>query len=167
MVGFPERFAYESTPANLDYDDEVLLDRAKCIDHIAEYCDSNFCVLKEILRSNGTEPYEGFCGQCTHGYVWCPTKQAVLYSDFGLDTLLQIRALYDLKYIESQQEGRDIGKQEALDDWINFCAAEFRKLFNKGVRNPEIFIKRCVIPGMHRAIEKRIGKRERQMAVAV
>jgi hypothetical protein len=155
IAPFPEEFSTQSTPPILEYDEEVLLVRAKCLDQIAEHCDVHFCVLKEMLRSNGKQPYEGFCQSCSKGSVWCPTKQAILYSAMGLDALLQMRAQYDLKYIESSNLGADVGKDGALQDWISYCTGKFRELFNQGVRNPETILQRCVLPAVDQAVEKR------------
>lgn len=51
----------------------------------------------------------------------------------------QLRLIYDYKYMISKREDRDIGKERAFSEFIQFYGARFAEVYKSGMTNGELF----------------------------
>jgi hypothetical protein len=71
----------------------------------------------------------------------CFLKELVLSSGFSDRQAEQIRLVYDYKYMKSKEEGRDIGRERALKEFIEKYAKKFADVYQDGMKHKELFKK--------------------------
>lgn len=70
---------------------------------------------------------------------WCFLRELVDHMGLGDRQVEQIRLVYDYKYLKSKVEGKDIGRQRALEEFINRYGQKFAEVYKEGMKNGELF----------------------------
>ena len=72
---------------------------------------------------------------------WCFLKELVLSSGFSDRQAEQVRLIYDYKYMQSEEEGKDIGRERALKEFIAQYSKKFAEVYQDGMKHDELFSK--------------------------
>ncbi|VVB82582.1 Uncharacterised protein [uncultured archaeon] len=80
------------------------------------------------------------CGQlsCDENN-WCFFRELVESTGLSERQIEQARLIYDYKYLQSQREGNDIGKQRATQEFIAQYGKKFAEVYKDGMRNGDLF----------------------------
>jgi hypothetical protein len=98
---------------------------------ISEYGDANYCTVRDFLGRAGLPVSLESCVNCNGSSRMCRNKLTLLESRYQDRLLLQIKEIEMIKYSASTLEGRDVGWEYAVDEWLAKFAPEFRKLNDK------------------------------------
>lgn len=70
---------------------------------------------------------------------WCFLKELVLSSGFSDRQALQVRLVYDYKFMTSRAKGYDIGREIAFKEFIAQYASRFAEVYQEGMKRKELF----------------------------
>jgi len=70
---------------------------------------------------------------------WCFLKEIIGSFGLGDRNAEQIRLVYDYKFMESQKEDNDIGKERAFTEFISLYGKRFDEVYKEGMKNGELF----------------------------
>jgi len=77
--------------------------------------------------------------ECPSKDKWCFIREILSSVDFGEREDEHVRLVFDYKFLQSVEEGKDIGEERALNEWITKGYAErFLKIYNPGMRHEEL-----------------------------
>ena len=70
---------------------------------------------------------------------WCFFRE--LFENDGLSDEMaeQVRLIYDYKYMQSEIEGKDIGKQRAFHEFADKYGKKFHEMYKEGMKRKELF----------------------------
>ena len=105
-------------------------------------CHNGYCTFVELLQERGIPvPVERRC-YGAHGQ--CPIKEAVASSSLTDMDIVQFACLEELKLAESQQAGRDIGRQHAREIWAKgFYTIRVCRLYKSGMNLQQLYRALC------------------------
>ena len=69
---------------------------------------------------------------------WCFLKDLLLTSGFSDRQAEQVRLIYDYRYMQSKEEGKDIGRERALKEFIEKYAKKFADVYQDGMKHKEL-----------------------------
>lgn len=72
------------------------------------------------------------------GEGWCFFKELALHSGLNDRMAEQIRIIYDYKFIQSENEGYDIGIQRASMEFCEQYAATYSDIWHEGITHEEL-----------------------------
>jgi hypothetical protein len=70
---------------------------------------------------------------------WCFFRELVESTGLSDRQLEQTRLMYDYKYLQSREEGKDIGKQRAVQEFINKYGKKFDEVYQPDMKNGDLF----------------------------
>ncbi len=70
---------------------------------------------------------------------WCFFRDLVESTGLSNRQIEQTRLIYDYKYMHSEKEGQDIGKQRATKEFIDLYGKKFAEIYKEGMKNGELF----------------------------
>lgn len=73
------------------------------------------------------------------GTQWCFFRELIESIGLSDRQIEQIRLIYDYKYITSKKEGKDIGKERAVKEFVEKYASRFDEVYQEGMKNEELF----------------------------
>ena len=90
-------------------------------------------ILEDLLKDSPCAK-NGLCGS------WCFIRELML-SRVDDRTGEQLRLVYDYKYEQSEKEGKDIGKERAMQEFIMQYAIKFAEVYEEGMMHDELYEK--------------------------
>lgn len=72
---------------------------------------------------------------------WCILRELMRSVGMGDRMAEQTKLMYDYKFMTSKKEGKDIGKERALKEFIDFYGTKFAEVYQEGMTNGELFEK--------------------------
>lgn len=70
---------------------------------------------------------------------WCFFRELVESTGLSDRQIEQARLIYDYKYMQSEKEGRDIGKQRAIQEFIDLYGKKFAEVYKENMKNGDLF----------------------------
>jgi len=71
---------------------------------------------------------------------WCFLRELIPYITIDDRMAEQLRLMYDYKFIQSQKEGADIGKERAFREFADLgYAKKFAEVYQDGLKHDELF----------------------------
>jgi len=68
----------------------------------------------------------------------CFLKELVLSSGFSDRQAEQVRLIHDYRCMQSKEEGKDIGRERALKEFIEKYAKKFADVYQDGMKHKEL-----------------------------
>jgi hypothetical protein len=93
-------------------------------------------ILEDLLEGSPCKKL-GICDD-KEGH-WCFLREIVLSMGMGDRNAEQLRLMYDYKFMQSKKKGYDIGKENALKEFIAQYGEKFARVYKEGMTNGELF----------------------------
>jgi hypothetical protein len=93
-------------------------------------------ILEDLIEDSPCVQY-GLCDD-KPGH-WCILREVI--RSIGMEDRMaeQLKLMYDYKFMESQKEGHDIGKERALSEFTEKYGAKFAEVYQDGMTNGKLF----------------------------
>lgn len=78
---------------------------------------------------------------CEDRSKWCFLRELIPYITIDDRMAEQLRLMYDYKFMQSQKEGIDIGKERAFKEFVDLYAKRFAEIYQEGMKHDELFEK--------------------------
>jgi hypothetical protein len=113
------------------------------LEQICENCNERYCTIREILQKKiNPKP----CEHVTEDHSHCPNL-SYASKKFSDRTLIQIKCIEELKWIRSQESGKEISWDEAGMLWCKEgFATKFAEVWNRGERDIYFFFRAGTVP---------------------
>ena len=78
---------------------------------------------------------------CKDPDAWCFVKEMIPYIKIDDRNAEQFRLMYDYKFMQSEKERKDIGRERAFREFVDLYASKFAEVYQDGMKHDELFEK--------------------------